>query len=118
MGQDFVARKAAKKQRKRQARDAETGRKKRRHKEDGFEIAGGALHCLWPNATNQKCTDARQLHERFWPLTLAINVQKVYALQSASLSHRSLSTLLQAKWLLRTTASAYNMSCACFIHGT
>jgi hypothetical protein len=44
MGQDFVARKAAKKQRKRSARDAETGRKqKRKRKEDGFEVAGGAL---------------------------------------------------------------------------
>ncbi len=42
MGQDFVARKAAKKQRKRQARDAETGRKqKRKRKDDGFEVAGG-----------------------------------------------------------------------------
>lgn len=47
MGQDFVARKAAKKQRKRSARDAETGRKqKRKRKEDGFEVAGGVLLCL------------------------------------------------------------------------
>jgi hypothetical protein len=49
MGQDFVARKAAKKQRKRSARDAETGRKqKRKRKEDGFEVAGGVFLCLGP----------------------------------------------------------------------
>lgn len=41
MGQDYVARKQAKKQRKRQTRDAETGRKtKKRRKEEGFDIAG------------------------------------------------------------------------------
>lgn len=40
MGQDYVARKQAKKQRKRITRDAETGRKgKKRRKDDGLEIA-------------------------------------------------------------------------------
>jgi hypothetical protein len=42
MGQDFTARKQAKKQRKRQARDAETGRKSKKRKvsaADSFGIA-------------------------------------------------------------------------------
>lgn len=54
MGQDFVARKAAKKQRKRQARDAETGRKKRKRSKAGeAELAGElATHCCCCCAQN------------------------------------------------------------------
>ena len=40
MGQDYVARKQAKKQRKRMGRDAETGRKsEKRRKDEGFDVA-------------------------------------------------------------------------------
>lgn len=114
MGQDFVARKAAKKQRKRQARDAETGRKKRRRKEDGFEIAGGACGQMPSTKTallHVKWHDWSELLTEHWVKDCAASTRSA----KCQLGSQASPTLLQAKGLLRTTASAYNMSsCVCY----